>query len=80
MAVAVTTPEARAWVEAILKANGWTGEACRVRRIILDMAVSTVPVLYIEQYADSATFEVRAVPLGAEIVKVDKDDDSPTQG
>ena len=68
MAVTVNTKKQREWVMELLKANGWHGDALHVRRVVLDINRHQVPVMYIEQYVDSATYEIRSVPLGAEVV------------
>jgi len=71
MAIEINTPEQSKWVRDLLVANGWTGDTVHVRRVILDMDKMQVPQLYVEMYADAATFAIRPIALGAEIVKVD---------
>jgi len=71
MSIELAREKASEWALEILRANGWTGEAAHTRRLIIDVPHGRVPMIYVEQYADSATFEVRAVPLGAEVVKAE---------
>ena len=69
MAIEINTPEQSKWVMDLLVANGWTGDTVHVRRVILDMDKMQVPTLFIEQYADAATFAIRPIELGPQIVK-----------
>jgi len=71
MAIEINTPEQSKWVRDLLVANGWTGDTVHVRRVILDMDKMQVPQLYVEMYADAATFAIRPIALGAEIVRAE---------
>ena len=74
MAIELVGSDGSEWALAILRANGWTGDAAHFRKLIIEVEKGCVPMLYVTGYADEKTFHVKQELLGAQVVAGDEGD------